>query len=190
VHAMDPNQTQTDKSGGKQRQKGSNSSRFYKTKPCFNFNAGNCHNESCKYAHGIADLRSPPPNDEEFYRNENGKRPRRTDNNLLMGVCLEWKTRGTCCYGQNCRYLHQEPPKQWLRLPKPATQNRDGHIVQNNGIIEVAPIQNMNVSLGHGHINTVANLGSTGNAVGNMSRQLQVNKDRIDRIHGDWLDEF
>lgn len=58
-----------------------------KTRLCFNFFRGECHNTNCSFAHGYHELRS-------------------TNNLFKTELCFQWSTSGRCKAGRNCRYAH------------------------------------------------------------------------------------
>lgn len=81
---------------------------FYKTKLCTKFKIGSCtFNERCHFAHGMEELRKPPPGWEDMAAATGGKpavsfmggQQRKT---RLCRYFLE----GNCPYGDRCNFLH------------------------------------------------------------------------------------
>lgn len=102
---------------------------FFKTKLCCKFRAGVCpYITNCNFAHGIEELRRPPPNWQEIvaaYEEERGvlMEPREEhaiptfSSSEIRGEsqrsykgrhCKKFYTEEGCPYGENCTFLHDE----------------------------------------------------------------------------------
>ncbi|XP_050373956.1 zinc finger CCCH domain-containing protein 39-like [Argentina anserina] len=91
---------------------------FYKTRLCANFKNGSCRNgEHCNYAHGIDDIRQPPPNWQELVSVREEDRPLtgnwEDDQKIIqrMKLCKKFNNGEECPYGDRCNFLHEEPAK-------------------------------------------------------------------------------
>ncbi|KAI3878970.1 hypothetical protein MKW92_043574 [Papaver armeniacum] len=105
---------------------------FFKTKLCCKFRTGTCpYITNCNFAHGIEELRKPPPNWQEIVAAQDEDRgllsePREehqipiltTSNNTgetqrsYKGRhCKKFYTEEGCPYGDNCTFLHDEQSK-------------------------------------------------------------------------------
>lgn len=91
---------------------------FYKTRLCANFKNGACRNgENCNYAHGIEDIRQPPPNWQELVTVRDEDRPLtgnwEDDQKIIhrMKLCKKFNNGEECPYGDRCNFLHEEPAK-------------------------------------------------------------------------------
>lgn len=86
---------------------------FYKTRMCAKFLKGNCNNgENCTFAHGIEDMREPPPNWQEIIREKDGAAKTWTDDQRLihkMKLCKKFYNGEECPYGGKCNFLHERP---------------------------------------------------------------------------------
>ncbi|KAL3535832.1 hypothetical protein ACH5RR_004293 [Cinchona calisaya] len=101
---------------------------FYKTRICAKFLEGKCKNgENCTFAHGVEDMREPPPNWQEIVREKEGSaRTTWTDDQRLiysMKLCKKFYNGEECPYGDKCNFLHERPTSgfgfdEW---PKPRT---------------------------------------------------------------------
>lgn len=91
---------------------------FYKTRVCAKFKLGLCRNgEMCKFAHGVEDLRQPPPNWQELV-NGRGDEDRGMGNwddeqriALKMKLCKRFSNGEVCPYGEKCNFLHDDPKR-------------------------------------------------------------------------------
>ncbi|XP_041005968.1 zinc finger CCCH domain-containing protein 39 isoform X1 [Juglans microcarpa x Juglans regia] len=91
---------------------------FFKTKMCTSFMAGMCSKGAdCKYAHGIEDMRQPPPNWQELAGLRGGE-DRSTghwddDQKIIhkMKLCKKFYNGEECPYGERCNFLHEDPAK-------------------------------------------------------------------------------
>lgn len=104
---------------------------FFKTKLCCKFRAGVCPNISnCNFAHGIEELRKPPPNWQDIVAAHESERgggmmlepreehqiptasspdPRSESQRSYKGRhCKKFYTEEGCPYGDTCTYLHDE----------------------------------------------------------------------------------
>uniref|UniRef100_A0A1D1ZLM1 Zinc finger CCCH domain-containing protein 56 n=1 Tax=Anthurium amnicola TaxID=1678845 RepID=A0A1D1ZLM1_9ARAE len=101
---------------------------FFKTKLCCKFRAGTCpYITNCNFAHGIEELRKPPPNWQEIVAaHEDGAEPREEhqiptlSSSSLSGEverpykgrrCKKFYTDEGCPYGDSCTFLHDEQSK-------------------------------------------------------------------------------
>ncbi|XP_021895156.1 zinc finger CCCH domain-containing protein 39, partial [Carica papaya] len=91
---------------------------FFKTRVCAKFRAGNCRNgENCNFAHGVEDLRQPPPNWQELV-GARGDEERSSgnwedDQRIIhrMKLCKKFYNGEECPYGERCNFLHEDPAK-------------------------------------------------------------------------------
>lgn len=90
---------------------------FFKTRVCAKFKLGQCRNgEKCNFAHGVDDLRQPPPNWQELV---GGREEDRGTSNwddeqriaLKMKLCKKFSNGEICSYGDKCNFLHEDPNK-------------------------------------------------------------------------------
>ncbi|XP_058739655.1 zinc finger CCCH domain-containing protein 39-like [Vicia villosa] len=92
---------------------------FFKTRICFDFEFGTCRNgENCSFAHGVEELRQPPPNWQEVVRPRTEERLQlggnwNDDQKIIhkMNLCKKYYNGEECPYGDNCRFLHKDPAK-------------------------------------------------------------------------------
>ena len=92
---------------------------FFKTRLCAKFKHGLCRNgENCNFAHGIEDMRQPPPNWQELVGlRDNEDRPSagnwEDDQKIIhrMKLCKKFYNGEECPYGDRCNFLHEDPSK-------------------------------------------------------------------------------
>ncbi|XP_071692949.1 zinc finger CCCH domain-containing protein 39-like [Rutidosis leptorrhynchoides] len=92
---------------------------FYKTRMCQKFLDGMCRNgDNCTFAHGPKDLREPPPNWQEYVRDNNNKVVNgncnwNDDQKIIhqMRICRKFYNGDECPYGDKCNFLHESPAK-------------------------------------------------------------------------------
>lgn len=90
---------------------------FFKTRMCAKFRLGTCRNgEACNFAHGIEDLRQPPPNWQQLVGGRDEERlPGNWDDDqkiiLRMKLCKKFYNGEECPYGDRCNFLHEGPSK-------------------------------------------------------------------------------
>ncbi|KAK4783853.1 hypothetical protein SAY86_018221 [Trapa natans] len=92
---------------------------FFKTRMCAKFKMGTCRNgENCNFAHGIEDMRQPPPNWQEFVGGGREDDHRSSDNwdddqKIIhkMKLCKKFYNGEECPYGDRCNFLHEGPSK-------------------------------------------------------------------------------
>lgn len=104
---------------------------FFKTKLCCKFRAGTCpYITNCNFAHGIEELRKPPPNWQEIVAAQDDDRgllePREehqipslsssgmggeTQRSYKGRHCKKFYTEEGCPYGDMCTFLHDEQSK-------------------------------------------------------------------------------
>ncbi|KAJ9163131.1 hypothetical protein P3X46_022833 [Hevea brasiliensis] len=93
---------------------------FFKTRMCAKFRTGNCRNgENCNFAHGMQDLRQPPPNWQELVgvgvRGEEDRSAGNWDDDQRiihkMKLCKKFYNGEECPYGESCNFLHEDPSK-------------------------------------------------------------------------------
>ncbi|CAM8939439.1 unnamed protein product [Rhodiola kirilowii] len=88
---------------------------FFKTRVCAKFKLGLCRNgEKCNFAHGVEDLRQPPPNWQELVggREEDRGMGNWDDEQriaLKMKLCKKFSNGEVCPYGDRCNFLHEDP---------------------------------------------------------------------------------
>ncbi|KAH6819352.1 hypothetical protein C2S51_002955 [Perilla frutescens var. frutescens] len=101
---------------------------FYKTRICAKFMEGTCRNgEQCTFAHGVEDLREPPPNWQEMIREKergNGGGVGWGDDQRMihrMKICKKYYNGEECPYGDKCNFLHERPspPMKKLKVEMP-----------------------------------------------------------------------
>ncbi|XP_064960567.1 zinc finger CCCH domain-containing protein 56-like isoform X2 [Musa acuminata AAA Group] len=118
--AQGGNRTTTSKAIGKM---------FFKTKLCCKFRAGTCpYITNCNFAHGIEELRRPPPNWQEIVaaQEEGSSEPREErriptmNSSVVAGEsersykgrrCKKFYTEEGCPYGDSCTFIHDEQSK-------------------------------------------------------------------------------
>ncbi|GAB4826438.1 hypothetical protein Ancab_009303 [Ancistrocladus abbreviatus] len=102
---------------------------FFKTKLCCKFRAGVCpYITNCNFAHGIEELRRPPPNWQEIvaaHEEERGISVEQREEHQIPTIsssdsrsesqrsykgrhCKKFSTEEGCPYGDNCTFLHDE----------------------------------------------------------------------------------
>ncbi|KAL5065056.1 hypothetical protein RYX36_026793 [Vicia faba] len=92
---------------------------FFKTRICTRFGFGTCRNgESCTFAHGVGEIRQPPPNWQELVcpRTEERLQVGRNLNDgqkiiQKMKLCKKYCNGEECPYGDKCNFLHEDPAK-------------------------------------------------------------------------------
>ncbi|CAN1120307.1 Zinc finger CCCH domain-containing protein 39 [Linum perenne] len=93
---------------------------FFKTRVCAKFKTGTCRNgENCNFAHGMQDLRQPPPNWQELVGAVGSSRVEDQDVNWeddqriihKMKLCKKFCNGEECPYGDRCNFLHEDPAK-------------------------------------------------------------------------------
>lgn len=92
---------------------------FFKTRMCAKFRFGSCRNgENCNFAHGVEDMRQPPPNWQELVglrQEERSRSPENWDDDQKiihkMKLCKKYYNGEECPYGERCSFLHEEPAK-------------------------------------------------------------------------------
>ncbi|KAF9676132.1 hypothetical protein SADUNF_Sadunf09G0106400 [Salix dunnii] len=94
---------------------------FFKTRVCAKFKTGTCRNgENCNFAHGMQDLRQPPPNWKELVGvSVNSEEDRsiatnwEDDQRIIhkMKLCKKFYNGEECPYGDRCNFLHEDPSK-------------------------------------------------------------------------------
>ncbi|EFJ24929.1 hypothetical protein SELMODRAFT_16790, partial [Selaginella moellendorffii] len=81
---------------------------FFKTKLCSRFRAGTCpYITNCNFAHGMEELRKPPPGWEDFVNP-----PVVADgggNAAKLRPCKRFFAEGVCPYGERCIFSHEDP---------------------------------------------------------------------------------
>ncbi|CAO2832301.1 unnamed protein product [Amaranthus hypochondriacus] len=102
---------------------------FYKTKLCCKFRAGVCpYITNCNFAHGLEELRKPPPNWQDIvaaHEEERGVTVEQREEHQIPTIsptdlriesqrsykgrhCKKFYTEEGCPYGENCTFLHDE----------------------------------------------------------------------------------
>jgi len=91
---------------------------FFKTRICHKFRFGNCpKGEYCNYAHGVDEIRQPPPNWKEVAgpRNEEWMQFLDDDRKIIhkMGLCKKYYNGEECPYGDKCSFRHRLRDDSW-----------------------------------------------------------------------------
>lgn len=91
---------------------------FFKTRICHKFRFGNCpKGEHCTYAHGVGEIRKPPPNWKVLAgsRNEEWMQFLDDDQKIIhkMGLCKKYYNGEECPYGDKCCFLHRLRDDSW-----------------------------------------------------------------------------
>lgn len=93
---------------------------FFKTRMCAKFRMGTCRNgENCNFAHGMEDMRQPPPNWQELVGGREREDDHRSSENWdddqkiihKMKLCKKFYNGEECPYGNRCNFLHEDPAK-------------------------------------------------------------------------------
>ncbi|KAI5416305.1 zinc finger CCCH domain-containing protein 39 [Lathyrus oleraceus] len=92
---------------------------FFKTRICTKFGFGSCRNgETCSFAHGVEEIRQPPPNWQELVRPRTEEQPQlggnwNDDQKIIhkMKLCKKYYNGEECPYGDKCNFLHEDPAK-------------------------------------------------------------------------------
>lgn len=72
---------------------------FFKTRLCQKFKTGSCPwGNNCNFAHGIEELRPPPPNWQELVSDQQSMHKKK--------ICRKFYNGEVCPYGDRCIYLH------------------------------------------------------------------------------------
>lgn len=125
---------------------------FYKTKLCSRFRSGNCpYNTNCNFAHGMEELRKPPPGWEEFVASQEIPLPPpiqsggprgsagaagSTDSQVRFHKtrpCKKYFGEGNCPYGEKCNFLHDEQS-----VPRAVREAREAAVGANSGGVVAA----------------------------------------------------
>lgn len=126
--AKKPRSSQGDSQGNGSSRSKAIGKMFFKTKLCCKFRAGTCpYITNCNFAHGIEELRKPPPNWQEIVAaHEDGSEPREEhqiptlSSSSMSGEverpykgrrCKKYYTDEGCPYGDACTFLHDEQSK-------------------------------------------------------------------------------
>ena len=100
-----------------------NRSVFFKTRPCKQFEKGECpHGKFCTFAHGPGDLRQPPPNWQEMVARERFG----DSQGQKHKICNNFYKGEGCAYGDNCTFLHVKKevgPQLWDSQASNCTEN-------------------------------------------------------------------
>ncbi|KAH0709241.1 hypothetical protein KY284_010668 [Solanum tuberosum] len=92
---------------------------FYKTHMCANFLKETCKNgENCTFAHGVEDLRVPPPNWQDLVRLKDRELNEDKEKMNRMKICKIFYDGDECPYGHKCKFHHERPPKFKTNMPK------------------------------------------------------------------------
>ncbi|RWR83079.1 CCCH-type zinc finger protein [Cinnamomum micranthum f. kanehirae] len=95
---------------------------FFKTRICEKFLQGTCpYGSNCNFAHGVDDIRKPPPNWKEIVAAHGGGGDDRDRGlgNLVehqkvinrLRICRKFYYGEGCPYGDKCTFLHEDPEK-------------------------------------------------------------------------------
>ena len=126
---------------------------FYKTKLCSRFRSGNCpYNTNCNFAHGMEELRKPPPGWEEFVASQelpppppslpggqggSGAAAGSTDSQVRFHKtrpCKKYFGEGNCPYGEKCNFLHDEQS-----VPRAVREAREAAVDASGGVVAASP---------------------------------------------------
>eukprot|EP01018_Ginkgo_biloba_P001787 Gb_15421 [translate_table: standard] len=188
---------------------GRNSGIFYKTKLCFMFRAGTCpYTDNCKFAHGVEELREPPPNcqqisaDHQNPKTRNTKRFRddqsmsRESEAISLGPtttngsfqrppnwktrpCYKWETSGHCPFGENCRFAHGAAELQKYGGDLVGLENADLSGVSGNAWNQSGTLPKPQTDIGTGPAsNTDYGIGTSTNKRSMQNNLLQVQGQR------------
>eukprot|EP00250_Pteridium_aquilinum_P010022 c19097_g1_i1 orf=75-1262(+) len=116
-----PNSPILQGSSSKARNSGTGSL-FFKTKLCIKFKAGTCpYNSSCNFAHGMDELRKPPPGWEDMVGIQDtgvvsggsNAVPSSADSLRFRRTrrCKKYYSEEGCPYGERCNFLHDDQVK-------------------------------------------------------------------------------
>lgn len=116
-----PNSPLLQGSSSKTRNSGTGSL-FFKTKLCIKFKAGTCpYNSSCNFAHGMDELRKPPPGWEDMVGVQDMSAvsggstavPSSADSLRFRRTrrCKKYYSDEGCPYGERCNFLHDDQAK-------------------------------------------------------------------------------
>lgn len=116
-----PNSPLLQSSSSKARNSGTGSL-FFKTKLCIKFKAGTCpYNSSCNFAHGMDELRKPPPGWEDMVGNQDmgvvtggsSAVPSSADSLRFRRTrrCKKFYSEEGCPYGERCNFMHDDQAK-------------------------------------------------------------------------------
>ncbi|KAJ7554824.1 hypothetical protein O6H91_05G010900 [Diphasiastrum complanatum] len=130
---------------GPMRGRSSTGSIFFKTKLCARFRAGNCpYNSNCNFAHGMEELRKPPPGWEDLVATQEAggggaNHASASISNQSQGSgstvtpepqkfhrsrpCKKYFADGTCPYGERCNFSHEDPVFQQRQARESADMN-------------------------------------------------------------------
>eukprot|EP00252_Welwitschia_mirabilis_P005582 TRINITY_DN16048_c0_g1_i1.p1 TRINITY_DN16048_c0_g1~~TRINITY_DN16048_c0_g1_i1.p1 ORF type:complete len:463 (+),score=116.18 TRINITY_DN16048_c0_g1_i1:646-2034(+) len=130
---------------------------FFKTKLCCKFKQGTCpYSSNCNFAHGMEELRKPPPNWQEIVaqqEEDRAERERRAENQIpcvsssngggdmqryhKTRLCKKFYTDEGCPYGDRCNFVHDDQRSResvTISLgPTPSGGNGAGSANGNNG---------------------------------------------------------
>ncbi|KAK9055083.1 hypothetical protein SSX86_026163 [Deinandra increscens subsp. villosa] len=101
---------------------------FYKTRMCQRFADGRCRNgDKCNYAHGPKDLRDPPPNWQEFVKDNYTGENWNDDEKIIlrMRICRKFYNGDQCPYGERCTFLHESPDKFKIKTASDSGKTRE-----------------------------------------------------------------
>lgn len=142
-----PNSPTLQASSSKMRNLGTGSL-FFKTKLCIKFKAGICpYNSSCNFAHGMDELRKPPPGWEDMVGLQepsavNGGStavPSSADSLRFRRTrrCKKYYSEEGCPYGERCNFLHDDQAKaresNAISLGPSTTSSAAGGAIGGNG---------------------------------------------------------
>ncbi|GLJ29883.1 hypothetical protein SUGI_0590760 [Cryptomeria japonica] len=131
---------------------------FFKTKLCCKFRAGTCpYSSNCNFAHGMEELRKPPPNWQEIVAAQEDHTPRseiRGENQIpcvsssaaggdsqrfhKTRHCKKFYTEAGCPYGDSCNFVHDDQSRSRESVaislgPTTSTGSGNGAGNGNNG---------------------------------------------------------
>jgi hypothetical protein len=145
---------------------------FYKTKLCSRFRSGNCpYNTNCNFAHGMEELRKPPPGWEEFVASQefppppsqaggqggSGAAAGSTDSQVRFHKtrpCTKDFGEGHCPYGEKCNFLHDEQS-----VPRVVREAREAVVAASGAVVAVSPKVETLILTTHGNVKETGGLG-------------------------------
>ncbi|KAI3446513.1 hypothetical protein Pfo_003178 [Paulownia fortunei] len=109
---------------------------FYKTRMCAKFMEGTCRNgDHCTFAHGVEDLREPPPNWQDLIREKDRgsfiSSSWGDDQRMIhrMKICKKYYNGEECPYGEKCNFLHERPSPPMKKFKIDMSEQRESSAI-------------------------------------------------------------